>query len=96
MEPTPILISLDIGLVLALVIVLDRNILTYAELLLQNIPTQLSLQFNKRVLGIRLWLDRQAMVHRGPLGRLWNEYCIWRIRTNPAYKEFFTKQDDQV
>jgi hypothetical protein len=33
------------------------------------------------------------MVHRGPVGKLWNEYCLWKIRNNPAYKEFFEKRE---
>lgn len=87
------IIWLDLILVLVVLYILDRNLYHYVDLHLQNLGTTLSLQFYKRLLGIRLWLDRQAMVHRGPVGKLWNEYCLWRIRNNPAYKEFFEKRE---
>jgi hypothetical protein len=83
------IIWLDLILVLVVLYILDRNLYHYVDLHLQNLGITLSLQFLKRLLGIRLWLDRQAMVHRGPVGKLWNEYCLWRIRNNPAYRELF-------
>lgn len=93
MEPSAILIGLDIGLVLAIVYILDRNVFHYLDLLLQTIQTRLALRIGQVLLGIRLWFDRQALIHRGPLGKLWNEYCLWRIKNNPAYKEFFTDRE---
>lgn len=93
MEPSAILIGLDIGLVLAIVYILDRNVFHYLDLLLQTLQTRIVLRAGQVLFGIRLWLDRQALIHRGPLGRLWNEYCLWRIRNNPAYKEFFTDRE---
>lgn len=89
----PILIGLDIGLVFAIIYVLDRNVFHYVDLLLQTCRTRVLLQINQRILGFRLWLDRQALFHRGPVGRLWNEYSLWQIRNNPAYKEFFQDRD---
>jgi len=83
------LIWLEISLVLIVLYILDRNLFHYVDLQVQHLRTTIALQVNKRVLGVRLWLDRQAMVHRGPVGRLWNEYSLWRIRNNPAYREFF-------
>jgi hypothetical protein len=94
MDPSPVLIGLDIGLVALLLYVLDRNIFHYVDLHLQNLLVSIRLQVNKKVFGIRLWLDRQSLVHRGPVGRLWNEYSLWRIRNNPAYKEFFQDRDE--
>lgn len=94
MDPSPAFIGLDIGLVLLLLYVLDRNIFHYVDLNLQNLFVSFQLQINKRVFGIRLWLDRQALIHRGPVGRLWNEYTLWQIRNNPAYKEFFQDRDE--
>lgn len=90
MDPT---IWLEICLVLIVLYILDRNLFHYVDIQVQHLRTAIALQVSKRVLGFRLWLDRQAMVHRGPLGRIWNEYCIWRIRNNPAYKEFFEDRE---
>ena len=90
------IIWLEASLVLIVLYILDRNLFHYVDIQIQHLRTRIVLQINKRVLGIRLWLDRQAMVHRGPVGRIWNEYSLWKIRNNPAYKEFFTKNDDQV
>ena len=89
MDPTRLTIGLEISLVLIIIYLLDRNLFHYVDLSQQTIRTRIALQFHKRVLGIRLWFDRQALVHRGPVGRLWNAYCLWKIRNNPAYKEFF-------
>ena len=88
------IIWLEITLVLTLLYILDRNLFHYVDIQVQHLRTRIALQVNKRVLGIRLWLDRQALVHRGPVGRIWNEYSLWKIRNNPAYKEFFTKSND--
>lgn len=93
MDTQPILIGFYIGITAVILYVLDRNIFHYVDLLLQTFHTRIQLQINQRVLGIRLWLDRQALIHRGPVGRLWNEYCLWKIRNNPAYKEFFENRD---
>lgn len=90
------IIWLEIFLALACLYILDRNLFHYVDLLLQTCITQLRLQIHQRVFGIRLWLDRQALNRKGPVGRLWNEYSLWQIRNNPAYKEFFTKKDEQV
>lgn len=93
MESSAILIGLDIGLIAALVYILDRNVFSYIDLLLQTLQTRIALRIGKVLFGIRLWLDRQALIHRGPVGRLWNEYSLWQIRNNPAYKEFFTDRE---
>ena len=89
MDPTRLTFGLEISLVLIVLYFLDRNLFHYVDLLLHSIRTRILLQFHKRVLGIRLWFDRQALVRRGPVGRLWNAYSLWKIRNNPAYKEFF-------
>lgn len=89
METTRLTVGLEISLALVVLYLLDRNLFHYVDLSLQTIRTRIALQIYQRVLGIRLWLDRQALIHRGPVGRLWNAYSLWKIRTNPAYKEFF-------
>lgn len=87
------LIWLEISLVLIVLYILDRNLFHYVDLQVQHLRITIALQFLKGLLGVQLWLDRQAMVHRGPVGKLWNEYCLWKIRNNPAYKEFFEKRE---
>ncbi len=87
------LIWLEISLVLIVLYILDRNLFHYVDLQVQHLRITIALQFLKGLLGVQLWLDRQAMVHRGPVGKLWNEYCLWKIRNNPAYKEFFKKRE---
>jgi hypothetical protein len=87
------IIWLEISLALVVLYLLDRNLFHYVDLLLQSARITIRLQVFKRVLGFRLWLDRQALNRRGPVGRLWNEYSLWKIRTNPAYKEFFQPRD---
>jgi len=93
-ESTQLLIGLDIGLIAIVLFILDRNIFHYVDLIIQGTFVALQLQIYKRILGIRLWLDRQALFHRGFLGKLWNEYSLWQIRNNPAYKEFFQDRDE--
>ncbi len=92
MEPTRLTIELEISLALVVLYLLDRNLFHYVDLLLRNSRIAIRLQVYKRVLGFRLWLDRQAFNRRGPVGRLWNAYSLWKIRTNPAYQEFFREQ----
>lgn len=72
---------------------LDANVFTALGLLLSQIPVSIQRRCFSLTIRIRLWIDRQALIHRGPLGRLWNEYCLWRIRTNPAYREFFQDRE---
>lgn len=93
MDPTASLIALDISLVALLVYILDRNVFHAIDLLLGHAPTALRTAWVSQTLRVRLWLDRQAMLHRGPVGKLWNEYCLWRISNNPAYKEFFKDRE---
>lgn len=93
MEPTSFTLGLEISLVLFVLYLLDRNLFHYVDLLLQSFRTGVLLQFHQRVLGIRLWLDRQALNRRGPVGKLWNAYSLWQIRNNPAYQEFFKNRE---
>ncbi len=93
MDATRFTFGLEISLVLIVLYFLDRNLFHYVDLLLRNSRIAIRLQVFKRVLGFRLWLDRQAFNRRGPVGRIWNAYSLWKIRTNPAYKEFFQPRD---
>ena len=87
MDPT--LIGLELGLLLAIVYILEPNLPYYLWLRIDESFINIRLHIYRRLLGVRLWIDRQAMLHRGPVGKLWNEYCLWRIRNNPAYRELF-------
>ncbi len=93
MDATRFTFGLEISLVLIVLYFLDRNLFHYVDLLLRNSRIAIRLQVFKRVLGFRLWLDRQAFNRRGPVGRIWNAYSLWKIRTNPAYKELFQPRD---
>lgn len=91
MDTTPILIGLDIGLVLTIVYVLDRNVFHAISIVLSGIPTWIELRIRQTVLGARLRIDRLGVRH-GILGRLLREIQLHQIRNNPAYKEFFNEQ----
>lgn len=93
MDTTSWLIAADITIVLAIVYVLDRNVFHALDLLLTSVPTAVAGAWFRVTIGIRLWFDRQALVHRGPVGRLWNEYTLWKIRRNPEYREFFEPRE---
>lgn len=91
MDTFPVLIGLDIGLVLTIVYVLDRNVFHAISIVLSGIPTWIELRIRQTLLGIRLRVDRLG-VRPGILGRLFREIQFYRIRNNPAYKEFFNEQ----
>ena len=91
MDTSSVLIGLDIGLVLTIVYVLDRNVFHALSIVLSGIPTWIELRIRQTVLGIQLRID-QLGVRPGVLGRLLREIQLYRIRNNPAYKEFFNEQ----
>ena len=94
MDPTGILITADLVAVIAVIYVIDRNVFHALGLVLSELPSQIFGAWFGLTIRIRLWFDRQALVHRGPVGRLWNEYTLWRIRNNPAYREFFNPDNE--
>jgi hypothetical protein len=91
MEPTPVLIGLDIGLVLAIVYVLDRNVFHAIDLILTAIPVWIELRRNQIVLGVQLWLDRRSL-RNDALGRFLANRRLQSIINNPDYQEFFREQ----
>lgn len=91
MEPTPLLIGLDIGLVLAIVYVLDRNVFHAIDLLIQAIPIWFELRRNQIILGTQLWLDRRSL-RNDRLGRFLARRRLQSIIDNPDYQEFFREQ----
>ena len=88
MEPTPILIGFDIGLVLAIIYVLDRNVFYAIYLILSGIPTWIELRSRQAILRIRLYLDKQSL-RPGPVGQFLRDRELRAIQRNPAYREFF-------
>lgn len=96
MDPTGILITVDLVAVIAVIYVLDRNVFHALGLVLSELPNQVVRVWFGITIRIRLWFDRQALFRRGPVGRLWNEYCLWKIQNNPAYREFFQDRDSEV
>ena len=89
MDPAGLLIAADVSIVLVVIYFIDPNVFHALGLVLSQLPSQIYGGWFKFTMRIRIWLDRQALIHRGPVGRIWNEYCILRIRFNPAYREFF-------
>jgi hypothetical protein len=89
MDPSGLLIVTDISIVFVVIYFIDPNVFHALGLVLSQLPRQVYGAWFGIALRIRLWFDRQALVHRGPVGRIWNEYSLWRIRNNPAYREFF-------
>jgi hypothetical protein len=96
MDTSGTLIAADLAVIIVVIYIIDRNVFHAIDLLLSHIPTAVGGTYLRTVLRCRLWLDRQALVHRGPVGRLWNEYSLWKIRNNPAYREFFQDRNEQV
>ena len=91
MEPSSILIGLDIGLVLAIVYVLDCNVFHAVDLILRAIPTWIELRRSQIILGGQLWLDRRSF-RNDRLGRFLANRRLQSIIDNPAYQEFFNEQ----
>lgn len=92
MESTSIIIGLDIGLFLAIIYVLDRNVFHAIDLIFQAIPTWIELRRNQIILGSRLWLDRRSL-RNDILGRFLARRQLDSIINNPEYKEFFKDRE---
>ena len=91
MEPTPVLIGLDIGLVFTIVYVLDRNVFHAIDLILRAIPVWFELRRNQIILGVQLWFDRRSL-RNDALGRFLANRRLKSIIDNPDYQEFFRDQ----
>ena len=91
MESTPILIGFDIGLILAIVYVLDRNVFHALDLIIQAIPIWLKLRRMQIILGMQLWFDRRSF-RNDALGRFLANRRLKSIIDNPEYAEFFRDQ----
>jgi len=92
MDPTPILIGLDIGLVCALVYVLDPNLIRYVDLFIQATGVRIQLWLYQGLFRVRIWYDKQSL-RPGPVGRFLRDRQLKTIQRNPAYREFFRGDD---
>ena len=92
MDPTIILIGLDIGLVCALVYVLDPNLIRYVDLFIQATGVSIQLWLYQGLFRVRIWYDKQSL-RPGPVGRFLRDQQIKTIQRNPAYREFFNRDD---
>ena len=92
MDPTPILIGLDISLILLVVYALDSNLIRYVDLFIQAAGVRIQLWLYLRVFKIRIWYDQQHR-RQGPVGRFLRDRQFRSIQRNPAYREFFDRND---
>ena len=92
MDPTPILIGLDISLILLVVYALDSNLIRYVDLFLQATGVHIQLWLYQGVFRIRIWYDKQSL-RPGPMGRFLRDRQLKTIQRNPAYREFFRRDD---
>ena len=92
MDPTPILIGLDISLILLVVYALDSNLIRYVDLFIQAARVRIQLWLYQRVFRIRIWYDKQSL-RPGPVGRFLRDQQLKAIQRNPAYREFFDRND---
>ena len=92
MDPTAILIGLDIGLVCVLVYVLDPNLIRYVDLFIQAAGVRIQLWLYQGVFRIRIWYDKQSL-RQGQMGRFLRDRQLKAIQRNPAYREFFDRRD---
>ena len=92
MDPTTVLIGLDIGLVCALVYVLDPNLIRYVDLFIQATGVRIQLWLYQGLFRVRIWYDKQSL-RPGPVGRFLRNRQLRSIQRNPAYREFFRGDD---
>jgi hypothetical protein len=92
MDPTPILIGVDISLILLVVYVLDPNLIRYVDLLIQAARVRPQLWIYQGLFRVRIWYDKQCL-RQGPVGRFLRDRQLKSIQRNPAYREFFNKDD---
>ena len=92
MDPTPLLIGLDIGLVCALVYVLDPNLIRYVDLFIQATGVRIQLWLYQGLFRVRIWYDKQSL-RPGPVGQFLRDRQLKTIQRNPAYREFFRRDD---
>ena len=92
MDPTPVLIGLDISLILLVVYALDSNLIRYVDLFIQATGVSIQLWLYQGLFRVRIWYDKQSL-RPGPVGRFLRDQQIKTIQRNPAYREFFNRDD---
>lgn len=75
-----------------LLVVIEPLLPQAVDLALRWFWTEVQRQATKARLYVRLTLDH-ASYGNGPVARLLREIELWRIRRNPAYKEFFEDRE---
>lgn len=85
-------IGLDLGLLLAIVYILEPNLPYYLKLKISEQFINLNLRLYQGVFRIRIWYDQQSL-RPGPVGRFLRDQQLRRIQRNPTYREFFNRND---
>ena len=86
------LIGVDLGLVLAIVYIVEPNLPYYLWLRLGESFINIRLQIYRRLFELRFWYDKQCL-RPGPVGRFLRDRQLKTIQRNPAYREFFRGDD---
>ncbi len=81
-------IGIDLGLLLAIIYILEPNLPYYLKLKISEQFINSKLRIYQGVFRIRLWYDKQSL-RPGPVGRFLRDQQLRGIRNNPAYREFF-------
>ena len=92
MDPTTVLIGLDISLILLVVYALDSNLIRYVDLFIQATGVRIQLWLYQGLFRVRIWYDKQSL-RPGPVGRFLRDRQLKTIQRNPAYREFFRRDD---
>ena len=84
----PSLIGLDLGLVLAVVYLLEPNLPPYLWLKIREQFINLRLYRYRLLFELQFWYDKQSL-RPGPVGRFLRDRQLRNIRNNPAYRDLF-------
>lgn len=82
-------IGLDLGLLLAIIYILEPNLPYYLKLKTLEYLVNLNLRIYQGVFRIRIWYDQQSL-RPGPVGRFLRERELRRIQRK--YSDFFKDQ----
>ena len=82
-------IGLDLGLLLAIIYILEPNLPYYLKLKTLEHLVNLNLRIYQGVFRIRIWYDQQSL-RPGPVGRFLRERELRRIQRK--YSDFFKDQ----
>ena len=85
----PAYIGLDLGLLLAIIYILEPNLPYYLKLKISEQLVNLNLRIYQGVFRIRIWYDKQSL-RPGPVGRFLRERELRNIQRR--YSDFFKDQ----